>query len=57
MRRLKRAILRHRAEKKGLKPSRYVREIWHKLQEKRYGKKMARIFQGRGTRKKRNWHY
>ena len=57
MRRLKRAILRHQAERKGVKPSAYVWARWRKIQKKRYGEKQASNFLGRGTRRKRNWHY
>lgn len=57
MRRLKRAILRHQAERKGVKPSAYVWARWRKIQKKRYGEKQASNFLARGTRRKRNWHY
>ncbi len=42
MRRYKRAILRARAEKLGVKPSRYVRETWDKLQRKAVGTQRGR---------------
>ena len=57
MRRLKREILRRQAQKMGVKPSRYVQAKWREIQNKRYGKKLARAFWVRGSRKKKNWHY
>ena len=37
MRKHMREILRRQAEKKGVKPSRYVRQIWDKYQIKKVG--------------------
>lgn len=55
MRRLKRAILRHQAERKGVKPSAYVNNMWRRIQAKRYGEKLAKRFLARGTKPKRKW--
>lgn len=54
MRRYKRAILRHRAEKLGVKASRYVREAWDKLQRKAVGTQRG-VNVAHGTKPKRLW--
>ena len=55
MRRLKRAILRHRAEKKGVKPSRYVFTMWDRIQRKKVGPRERARNRRRGTKTKRQW--
>lgn len=55
MRRLKRGILRHRAEQKGVKPSRYVAAAWHKLQVAKVGEAMRKRNKEHGTKPKRRW--
>lgn len=55
MRRLKRAILRHRAEKKGVKPSRYVFNAWDRIQTKKVGAHERARNRLRGTKTKRQW--
>jgi len=54
VRRYKRAILRARAEKLGVKASRYVREAWDKLQRKALGTQRGRNVL-HGTRHKSKW--
>lgn len=54
MRRYKRAILRHRGEKLGVKASRYVRDMWDKLQRKAVGAQRGRNVM-HGTRPKSKW--
>lgn len=54
MRRYKRAILRARAEKLGVKASRYVRETWDKLQRKAVGTQRG-VNVMHGTRPKSKW--
>ena len=55
MRRYKRAILRHRAEKRGAKASRYVREAWDRLQRKKLGDAERLHNVAHGTKPKRLW--
>lgn len=54
MRRYKRAILRARAEKLGVKPSSYVREAWDRLQSKAVGAQRG-VNVMHGTRRKSKW--
>lgn len=54
MRRLKRNILRLRAEALGVKPSVYVNKMWDQYQRRLRGAGRA-INQARGTRPKRKW--
>lgn len=53
MRKLKRAIARHEAEKTGGKTSKVLRTMWHRYQEKKYGFKTAELLRkiGSGRRK------
>lgn len=55
MRRFKRAILRARGERLGVKESRYVREAWDRYQRIRYGAGLRAAFVHRGTKPKRRW--
>ncbi len=55
MRRMKRSILRHRAEKKGVKPSRYVMTMWDKLQKRKVGAARRRANKAHGALPKRKW--
>ena len=50
MRRLKRSILRHRGEKKGVKPSLYVLAKWDRLQTRKVGKSMREANRRHGTK-------
>lgn len=54
MRRYKRAILRARAKRRGVKASRYVREAWDRLQRKALGVQRGRNVL-HGTRTKSKW--
>lgn len=56
MRRLKRAILRHRGEKLGVKPSRYVSRMWDRLQTRRVGPHVRALNRRHGTKTKKQWH-
>lgn len=51
MRKLKRAIARHEAEKTGGKTSKVLRAMWHRYQEKKYGFKTAELLRKIGTGK------
>lgn len=55
MRRLKRSILRHRAEKRGIKPSLYVMEAWKKIQKRKVGAHQRAVNVMHGTKTKRQW--
>ena len=55
MRRLKRSILRHEAERKGVKPSRYVFTMWNRIQTKKVGPHERARNRLRGTKTKRQW--
>lgn len=52
---MKRSILRHRAEKKGVKPSRYVMTMWDKLQKRKVGAARRRANKAHGALPKRKW--
>lgn len=54
MRRYKRAILRARAKRLGVKASRYVRETWDRLQRKALGAQRG-VNVMHGTRLKNKW--
>lgn len=51
MRKLKRAIARHEAEKKGGKTSKVLRAMWHRYQENKYGFHTAHLLRRIGTGK------
>lgn len=55
MRRIRRSILRHEAERQNVKPSAYVNTMWRRIQTKRYGEKLTKRFLARGTKPKRKW--
>lgn len=55
MRRLKRAILHHRAEKMGVKPSLYVRSMWDRIQKKKVRAHKRAVNQQHGRKTKRQW--
>ena len=55
MRRLKRSILRHRAEKKGVKPSLYVFRMWDRIQTRKVGPHVRAVNRMHGTKTKRQW--
>ena len=55
MRKLLRSILRHNAEKIGVKPSLYVWSEFNKYQIKKYGKNVRRDNRIKGTRKRKTW--
>ena len=53
-----RKMLRAKAEKRGVKASRYVRAEFDRYQRKKYGKYGAiirKINQAKGTKKRRTW--
>lgn len=51
MRKLQRSILRYYAESHKFKASKYVRESWHKRQNKKYGIDIAAKLRNIGTGK------
>ena len=53
MRRLKRSILRHRAERRGVKPSRYVHDVWDRIQIRKVGANLRAHNKQYGTKPKR----
>ena len=53
MRKLKRAIARHEAEKTGGKTTKVLRAMWHRYQEEKYGFKTAKLLREIGTGKKK----
>lgn len=53
MRRLKRAITRHEAEKTDGKTTKVLRTMWHRYQEKKYGFDTARLLRNIGTGKRK----
>ena len=53
MRKLKRAIARHKAEKTGGKTTKVLRAMWHRYQEKKYGFKTAELLRKIGTGKRK----
>jgi hypothetical protein len=55
MRKYLRYRLRKEAERKGLKPSRYVREVWDDVQKRRYGAEGRAANVAIGTKPKRKW--
>lgn len=55
MRKLLRSIFRSEAEKKGVKPSRYVATKFNEYQIKIYGDKVRKLNQIRGTHKADTW--
>lgn len=55
MRKMKRNILRMRAEALGVKPSVYVNRMWDRFQIRRYGNHVRAINHLRGTKPKRKW--
>lgn len=57
MRKLRRNMIRKAGErKKGVKPSRYVRQAWDVLQAARYGRRTRDWNKWRSTRPKRRWN-
>lgn len=55
MRRMKRSILRHRAERKGVKPSLYVATVWDKIQVRKIGAHQRAVNVMHGSKSKRQW--
>lgn len=55
MRKYIRHALRIRAEREGVKPSKYVAAAWDRLSVKKYGAKRRRIHQATGTHKRATW--
>lgn len=55
MRKYIRYMLRKKAEKMGVKPSKYVKEEFNLIQIKRYGRRVRRMNQARGTHKRSTW--
>lgn len=57
MRKLRRNMIRKAGErKKGVEPSRYVRQAWDVLQAARYGRGTRDRNKWRSTRPKRRWN-
>lgn len=50
-----RKMLRATAERTGVKPSLYVRREFDRYQVKKYGEKVRRINQAKGTHKRITW--
>ena len=55
MRKYIRKMLRAKAERMGVKPSRYVSREFDKYQVKKYGATRRRIAQAIGTHKRKVW--
>lgn len=55
MRKHMREILRRRAEKLGVKASRYVAEEWNKHQVRKLGREQRAVNVMRGTKPRRLW--
>lgn len=55
MRKMKRSILRHRAEKLGVKPSLYVLRAWERLQKRKVGAAAREVNKHHGTKPKKRW--
>ena len=55
MRKYVRHLLRRQAERIGVKPSRFVRSEFDRLQIKKQGRDKARINQLKGTHKRKLW--
>jgi hypothetical protein len=55
VRKYKRAILRHLAEKRGVKASKFVYFAWDKLQRKAVGESKRYMNVRHGTKPKRLW--
>ena len=55
MRKVIRNALRVKAERMGVKPSKYVAEEYDRYAVKRYGETRRRINQAKGTHKRRSW--
>lgn len=57
MRKYMREILRRRGERKGLKPSRYVAQMWNRYQARKLGEAQRRANVAHGTKPKRLWRH
>lgn len=57
MRKMKRSILRHRAEKLGVKPSLYVSRVWDRLQTRKVGGHVRALNRLHGTKPKKHWNF
>lgn len=55
MRKYRRAIIRAKAEKRGVKASKFVKDYFNGIQERKYGKEQRLINKARGTHKKSTW--
>lgn len=55
MRKYIRNMLRARAERMGVSPSRYVTSEFDRYQVDKYGKTRRRINQAKGTHKRKTW--
>ncbi len=55
MRKHMREILRRRAEKLGVKPSRYVAQAWNRYECRKLGEAERRANKAHGTKPKRLW--
>ena len=55
MRKYMREILRRRAERIGVKPSRYVATQWNRYEARKLGEKQRRANVAHGTKPKRLW--
>lgn len=50
-----RGMLRREAERKKIKPSRWIKREFNRIQIKKYGAKIRKINKEKGTHKKRTW--
>ena len=57
MRKLRRSIIRAKAAKRHTKASAFVKKYFDGLQVRKYGEKIRRRNQARGTHKKGTWSY
>lgn len=55
MRKYIRAIIRTEGEREHLKPSRYVKAAFERIQQKKYGVEKRKLNQARGTHKRYLW--
>lgn len=55
MRKYMREILRRRGERIGVKPSRYVAQMWNRYETRKLGEARRRRNKAHGTKPKRLW--
>lgn len=57
MRKYIRNIIRHKAKKEKVKPSKYVKYIFNEIQIRKYGSECRSKNQAKGTHPKHLWNY